>query len=65
MACRGLVVGRDLMVSRRLEVQYDIVVAPTAGMMKIMHICILNTSRWFDGSDGFCSEYIRCLLRVY
>jgi hypothetical protein len=56
--------GHVLRCARRVEVSVGIMVAPSAGSVKLMWILTLKMARWFDGGDDSCSVYTRYSLSL-
>jgi hypothetical protein len=50
---------------RKAVALFGAMVASMAGMTEFMWILTLKIAWRFDGGDGFCSVYMRHLVRVY
>jgi hypothetical protein len=64
MVPRSLDGGRVRRCARREEALSGTMVAPSAGSTKFMRMITLKIAQWLDGSDDFCSVYIRYSLKV-
>jgi hypothetical protein len=61
---RSLDGGHGLRCVRREEAPSGAMVASSAGSAKFMRILTMKIAWRFDGSDDFCSVYMRCSLSV-